>query len=188
MSDTTLDSMLLSIDNNKSMNAADKAAARVAMMTAYATGKAQPTLQPSKGTAKGGDPSTATLETEDSKNRRQAKAFATEALGAITDPDVWVGPVSEDMIAFIIEAVEGTHGPWAKKFFDDAKREVPGESSATKEFLEMLLGATAGKPIADLEGTRKADAIIRRQCFAFALDCYLVKVISQDTAMKEKKR
>jgi len=51
----------------------------------------------------------------------------------------------------------------------------------------MLLGATAGKPIADLEGTRKADAIIRRQCFAFALDCYLVKVISQDTAMKEKK-
>ena len=48
------DSMLLSIDNNKSMNAADKAAARVAVMTAYATGKAQPTLQPSKGTAKGG--------------------------------------------------------------------------------------------------------------------------------------
>ena len=108
MSDSTLDSMLLSIDNNKSMTATEKAAAN------------------SK------DSSTTVLETEDSKNRRQAKAFATEALGPISDPDEWVGPISSEMIAFILEAVEGTHGPcWAKKFFDNAKRVIPGETSAT---------------------------------------------------------
>jgi len=182
--------MLLSIDNNKSMTTAEKAAARLAMMTSYASGRAQPTFQSAKGTGKASDSedsSTTELETEDSKNRCQAKASATEALGPISDPDEWLGPISSEMIAFILETVEGTHGPWAKKFFDDAKRVIPGETSATKEFLEMLPAATEGEAIVELEGKRKSDAIIRRQCSAFALDCCLVKLISQDTAMKEKK-
>lgn len=184
MSDTFIDSILRSIDNDLSMSPQEKAQMRTTVFASYAGSRGTPGAPATKGAKNTGDTnSSSTLETEETKNRRKAQTIATRDLGSITNQEQWVGPISQELLTFMTEAMAGTHGAWAKKFFEEAKREIPGEISATKEFLEILLKSAPGQEIADLVGTRKSDAIVRRQCFSFACDCFLVKLISQDSVM-----
>jgi len=183
MSDPMLDAMLASIDSNPSMSAAEKAEMRKTVFSSYAGSRSAagpPVVKAAKGA---GETGASTLETEETKNRRKAQTIATRDLGVITNQEQWVGPISQELLTFMTEATEGTHGAWAKRFFEEAKRETPGEIATRKEFLDILMKAAPGKEIADLSGDRQTDRIVRRQCFSFACDCFLVKLISLDSVM-----
>jgi len=184
-SDPALDAILLSM--NTAGGTPDEIArlkleATKAYVAAKFTGGSAPSAPKN---AEQQDP-TATLESETTKSQRKAKAFAVQMMGDFKDPTNYVGPWHEELLSFAKEAQLGKFGDWAKKKFEAWALETAGVTNIKKDFLGWVTSATAGKNIAELEGSAPALSTVRTLFKDFAFDVFLSMVVCKDATMNGK--